>query len=175
MRGVENKAYIFGLYQRHSKTLKAFLTQKLPTSQDAEDVMQDTFVRLMARSGEGVASIESMASPESYMYRTAANLAIDKLRQQKVRTAQSLDAELEETIECQLPSPLRQVELTQRMVRLEACVHRLPPKCREAFILNKYHQLTYREVAQQMGISVSMVEKHLIKALERIDNDLGEE
>lgn len=68
---------------------------------------------------------------------------------------------------CEAPSADRQMIARQDLSLVAAAIRDLPPKCRAAFLLHRFEGLTYREIGDRLGVSVSMVEKHLAEALRR--------
>lgn len=160
-------------FSRHREALQRYLSNKLRDRSDAEDVVQETFIRLLDNERKQGKPLKSMTSPEGYMFRTASNLAVDRLRQKKRRLDESCADQLDESIESSAAGVLRIVESRQRLLRLREAVDDLPPMCRQVFVLHKYRQLTYREVASHLELSVSMVEKHMMKALTRLEAALG--
>lgn len=66
------------------------------------------------------------------------------------------------------PAADRGVIARQDLVAAARVIRDLPPRCRDAFLLHRFEELTYREIAERLGISVSMVEKHLAEALRRL-------
>lgn len=56
-------------------------------------------------------------------------------------------------------------EQSKKLRLLKAVLEELPPRCKEAFLLSKYNKLKYKEIAEEMGISVKTVELHISKAL----------
>lgn len=169
----DNAEDLAEFFSRHREELQRYVQKKLHDGAEAEDVVQETFVRLLNRELENGKELSSMSSPKAYIYRTASNLAIDRLRQKTARVDEGNREQLDESVESETPGPLRVVESRQRLQRLRQAVTGLPPKCRQVFVLHKYKQMTYREVAEHLGISVSMVEKHMMKALTRLDKELG--
>lgn len=160
------------LFSQHRDGLKRFVSKKLRQNGEAEDVVQETFIRLIQSEQKKGQQVSSMASPEAYMYRTASNLAVDRLRQHSSRVDEGDREQLSDDIVGGF-EPLRQLEAHERLEQLREAVNGLPPKCRQVFVLHKYQQLSYRQVAEHTGISVSMVEKHMMKALTRLDHLLG--
>ena len=168
-----NSSGLAEFFARHREALQRYIANKLRHRADAEDVVQETFIRLLNREHTQGKALQSMQSPEAYMYRTASNLAVDRQRQKHARVDEDCAEPLNEAIESAAPGALRVIESQQRLQQLRDAVEQLPPMCRQVFILHKYRQLTYREVAMHLGISVSMVEKHMMKALTRLDKALG--
>ncbi|WP_286157320.1 sigma-70 family RNA polymerase sigma factor [Sinorhizobium sp. RAC02] len=144
------------------------LTVKLRSRSDANDVAQETFLKISRMGGDTVVD-----NPRSYLFRMADNAAIDHLRRQKVRTRLASD---EPAIEqpADTPSPEEQVDYRQRLVLLTRIVDDLPPRQKQAFVLHKFDGLGHQEIAAKLGISRSAVEKLLMKALATCRDRFGE-
>lgn len=168
----KNHQLLIELFNQHREALKRFVSKKLRQSNETEDVVQETFIRLMQREQQKGSTISSMVAPEAYIYRVAANLTTDRLRQQYSRVDEGYREELTDDIMGGF-EPLRHLAANERIEQLRDAVASLPPKCRQVFMLHKYRQLSYREVAEHLDISVSMVEKHMMKALTRLDESLA--
>jgi RNA polymerase sigma factor (sigma-70 family) len=136
-------------------------------SREGEDVRQDAFVRALSlRTGEGI------REPVRYILRIARNLFMDGQRRRRRETlifnrfdvgAQSASDPL---------NPERIVSARQELQHVFAVVDRLPPRCREAFVLHRFEHLSYPAIARRMGISTSTVEKHITEAMFRIASTL---
>lgn len=156
----KNRIFLLSAFARHYDELLRHVTRRIGNPVAASDVVQDTFLRIHA-----CAPTAEIASPAAYLFRVADNIAIDHLRHEAVRTRQiSADAELE-GVAASEPSPERILDYKQRLRALNAAVAELPPKCREVFLLHKFDGLNHGEIAERLGISRSMVEKHVMKAL----------
>lgn len=126
-------------------------------AQDTDDFIQEAFARLVNYEREQV-----VVEPEAFLMRTAINLSIDAHRARVVHGEQVV---LEEVILVDDAPPVESVVLgRERLVRLEQCLARLGEKPRAIFMAHRIDGLTYREIADQHGLSVSTVEKHVAKA-----------
>lgn len=156
----KNRIFLLSAFTRHYEALLSHVSRRIGNPAVASDVVQDTFLRIQA----SVPATE-VASPTAYLFRVADNLAIDHLRQETARARHfSPDADYE-AVAAPEPSPEHALDYKQRLQRLEAAIAELPPKCREVFLLHKFDGLSHGEIAEQLGISRSMVEKHVMKAL----------
>jgi RNA polymerase sigma factor (sigma-70 family) len=97
--------------------------------------------------------------------RTATNLAIDWLRRDvRLRTVHAPDDEVE-TIEDPTERPEARLIAQERLRLLNAALLELPPKVRQALLLNRVDGLTQAEIAVKLGVSESMVTKYIAQAL----------
>lgn len=150
------------LFLRHRHSLVQWLRRRFGLS-DAEDVAQETFVRLLHQSPS---EQRGLKTPGAWLHKVAGRLAVDRLRREQVRSriADQLSGEAASPA----GDPLRNLDYQQRMDRLQTAVMQLPERCRQVFVLHKLRHLSYREVAQHLGISESMVEKHMARAMRHL-------
>jgi RNA polymerase sigma-70 factor (ECF subfamily) len=120
---------------------------------DADDIAQDACMRAL-----DVESPQRVREPLRYLFRIARNLVIDR-RRKRVRDA--LLAESLAVIERGSGNPAD-------LERVLAAIAALPPRCREAFTLHRFDGLSYAAIARRMGVSTSMVEKHIAEAMVRV-------
>ena len=153
---------ISGAYRAFHAELLKFLGKRLGSPADAADLVQDAFTQWLDWRER-----EQVHQPRAFLFQIARNLLRDHWRRQQVRGA--LDGEAEQALETlvdeQGASPLERVEHHQRLRLLASALDDLSPRRREAFVLHKFDGLSQAEVAARMGISLSMVEKHIACAL----------
>ena len=126
-------------------------------TQDADDYIQEAWARLARYEREKV-----VLEPEAFLMKTAINLSIDAHRSRVVHGEQVV---LDEVILVDDSPPVESIVLNrERMVRLEQCLARLGDKPRDMFMAHRLDGKTYREIADQHGLSISTVEKHIAKA-----------
>jgi RNA polymerase sigma factor (sigma-70 family) len=146
-----------------AEELLGFLTGRLKCPEAAADITHETFLRLYQN-----AKCNPPNNARAMAYRTAINLATDYHRKIKVRNNYAADVEytaLTETHPSIAPGPEQIVMAQQQLQHLQAALAELPADCRTAFLLHGIDGLTYPQIAAQLGISPSMVYKHLAKAL----------
>lgn len=132
------------------------LRRRGSSSQDAEDIVQEAWVRL-ARYEQG----QVVDKPDAFLMQTALNLAIDEHRGRVVHGEQVV---LEEVLLVDDSPPVEAVVLArERIERLTHCLGRLSEKNRDILLAYRLDGQTYREIADHHGLSISTVEKHIAK------------
>ncbi|HHK8037149.1 TPA: RNA polymerase sigma factor [Serratia marcescens] len=151
------------LFLRHMRPLQAYLNAKLRDPQLAADLAQESFTRLTEQYPQG-----NILDIEAYLYKTAKNLMLDHLRQQQRRQTEAV----EDDILAQYPSgepALEQLAIDGQLLQLlQQALAGMPPRTQQIFRLNRLDGLTQAQVAAQLGVSLSTVEKHLASALEQL-------
>lgn len=141
--------------------LLRLLTARLG-AEEAEDALQDLWLKV-----EGGAS-GPIAEPSAYLYRMANNVALDRRRAAQRRIARDAGwAEMQPAAHEQ-PGAERELLARSRLVEVEAALAALPERAAEAFRLYRFEELGQKAVAEEMGISVSGVEKLLQRAYRTI-------
>jgi RNA polymerase sigma factor (sigma-70 family) len=148
------------LYRQYSRALLRFLCRQRIGSEEAAEIVQETYCRM-----QQVSNVEAIDFPKAYLFRTAHNLARDSHRHQRLRRIGenvSVDSVELETTE---PNPFRVLNGQQELAIARQALMELSPKCRRAFVMSRFEHLTYPQIAQALGVSVSMVEKYVSQAL----------
>ncbi len=165
--GLQEQAEIERLYRDHNDSLLRFLSIKLGSPHEAKDVAQEAYVKILGLDRKG-----EINHLQAYLFKTANNLAINRLKQRSRRKeAQNIDIhEVDITDENALTE--RSVDARTKLNKLDAIILEIPPKCRMAFLLYKMEGLEYSEIAQRMQISESMVRKYVLRAVRYCLNKL---
>jgi RNA polymerase sigma factor (sigma-70 family) len=146
--------------RRHHDSLVRFLRQRLRVKEDAVDIAQEAYIRMMQYEGSS-----KIHSPGSMLFRIAINIANDLGRADAVRrVSEQVPIDGLELASTQ-PSADRQIAASQDLQILYRAIEQLPPKCRQVFLLSRAQRMTYPQIAAHCGISVKMVEKHIGHAL----------
>lgn len=154
-------ATVADLFRRHAAELAGFLRARKGAS-DAEDLVQDSFVRLLQTS-----ATEAPDNPRAWLYRTGSNLSADTYDHRQVRDRVHVDwPELCDEVPDYPADPARHVEASQQLRRVWAALQCLPDPCRQAFLLNRLDGMSQRAVAAHLGIGEKTVERHILRALE---------
>ena len=151
--------------------LVAYLQRKTRGAEDAEDVVQEAFVRFH-RAGHDLAAKDA----RPLLFVIARNIQFDRWkaagregRRRSVDDVHDLDAGPRAIASETPPADLRLIG-RQDLAAAAAVIRALPPKTRDAFLLHRFESLTYRQIAARLGVSVSMVEKHIAEALRQLKN-----
>jgi RNA polymerase sigma-70 factor (ECF subfamily) len=104
-------------------------------------------------------------NPNAFIFALARNLLRDRARRLHTKAeARSISFDAID-LRCEAPTPDRSLELVQLLQHVEQALAALNPRAREAFMLHRVHGDSHTEIAAQMDISVSMVEKHIMSAI----------
>ncbi|MDA8448007.1 sigma-70 family RNA polymerase sigma factor [Paracidovorax valerianellae] len=156
------------MFVRYYRELLRFLQGSVKDREMAADLAQESYARVLALEQSG----ERIAEPRALLYRTARNLVIDQHRRHAVRGQHApLDDDAFEHATQSLAAPdafepEAAAMSSQTVSALLAAIGALPLRCREAFILYKFDGLTQAEIARQMGISTTMVERHIQRGMQ---------
>ena len=159
-------------FQEHGPALQRFLRARLALAEDREDIVQDLFVRLARTDGLAEKLSERSGNTRSYLFSIATNLIVDMKRKQMVREASHHDSYEEEAAPTPHPTP-EMIIMTQEQVGvMKQLLATIKPKPRQAFVLSRYLHKSYSEIADEMGVSVSTVEKYVSSALSTLREGL---
>lgn len=149
------------LFERYYEPLLAYITTFTHNPPHSQDIVQQAFVTLWLQRDK--LNIEK--SPKAYLYAIAHNGYIDQYRILK-RRDEFFDELKEHALRERITDDKELTE--QRIGRLKDIVKSLPPRCREILQLNKQENLTYKEIALQLKISVKTVEAQMRIAFQKI-------
>lgn len=149
------------LFRRFGADLLRRASKRVQSSDIAADIIQDTFLRLMTSAP----SAEIIENQKGYLYRVADNLAIDYLRRRSVQSNRFVSLDVVQNMPDDLPDAETVLAYRRAIQTLAEAIDELPPRCRQVFLLNRFDGLNYREIADRLRISTSMVEKHIMKAI----------
>lgn len=142
------------LYAAHHGWLLAWLQRKLGNRQDAADLAQDTFVRILA--GRDIAAIEQ---PRAYLTTVARGLLSNWCQRQALER-RYLDA-LSQLPEAAAPSPEQRLMILQTLHEVDALLDALPPLVKRAFLLSQVEGLNYDDIAARLNVSLATVKRYM--------------
>lgn len=124
---------------------------------DAEDLLHTAYIRLEQYRAE-----HAVENPSAFIVRTAANIAIDIHRHERIWSPGDVSDDAQRPDEAPLQDEV--IEARARLARVKEGLTKLTPRTREIFLMHRLHGMKYREIAVHFGISQSAVEKHIAKA-----------
>jgi RNA polymerase sigma-70 factor (ECF subfamily) len=146
--------------EQYYTELHRFLVRRLRGSQQAQDLAQEAYLRLLR-----VERAELVRQPRAYLYRIAVNLVSEfrlRARREPITYDSETVAELAEIAGVETNSDAQRAADAEQV---EALLEQLPPLYRAILILRKRDGLSYPEIAQQLDISVHTVKKYLARAV----------
>ncbi|HEX5182254.1 MAG TPA: RNA polymerase sigma factor [Allosphingosinicella sp.] len=152
----------------HEADVRRWLVARLRglESCDIDEVVQEAYARMWS------ADLESIANARAYLFVTARHIVGEHIRRSKIVSIE-LMADLESlNIVDDEVNAHRRLSGQEEIARLHRIIAKLPPKCRQAFQLKKFEELSQRQIAERMGVAESTVEKHLAKALRVISREM---
>ena len=156
-----DKRKIADLSVRYGQAVRRFFSRRLRDGADVEDLTQEVFARLLKR-----AEIDDIANIEGYLFHTAANLLRERARKAARRPgddAAEIDAEFASAGE--EFSPERILLGREAYARMVEALQELPERVRTIFVLNRFEELSAAQIARRLGVSVSTVEKDMMRAI----------
>jgi RNA polymerase sigma-70 factor (ECF subfamily) len=163
---------IEALSQRFRIPLARFFEKRIGHRAEVEDLVQEVFLRLA-----GNRHIESVDQPEAYLFRTAANLLVDRNRRRVARSAdahESYDDSLHGTAPT-TADPQRQLLDMEALGRVITALQGLPDRTRVVWALYHLEGKSHAEIAWRLGIAISTIEKRMHRANVELLKCLDEE
>jgi len=164
-----HRAYVTMLFNRHRVSLHRYLMRLVPPD-DAAELVQESYYRLL-RHGEMV-RIDAMA--RSFLFQTATNLARDHHRRRATHRAPLHVPIEDEEIAEDHSGPDEQLAGEQTRALLERAIAELPQDTRTVFLLHRFRDLTYPQIAEVMSLSARTVARKMAEAIERLSAAMSE-
>jgi RNA polymerase sigma factor (sigma-70 family) len=158
------------LYRQYATTLLRFISRQNVSPEEAKEIVQETYCRL-----QQIPQVETLESPRGYLFRTAINLARDTKRQRRRHMSNSTGGTTEVSdLPSDAPTAYQVLKGEQELAIIRLAIAELNPTCRQVFILHRFGNATYGQIATRLGVSVSMIEKHVSAALAHLKSRLDE-
>jgi len=154
------------LYRREATRLARFFRRRR-TAEEPQDLVHDAFVRLLSAA----TTRPVPERPAAYLQRIARNLLVDCARRAAVR-GETVSLQADSAALAHAPEQTHAIEVEDVRRQYRAAVDALPPRTREVFLLHRVEDLTYRQIAERLGIGIRTVEWHIAEALVRIGESL---
>jgi len=164
------------LLRRHRAPLFTFLLRMLGDRERAEDLAQETFLRIV----KGAQAWEHRARFQTWLFTIARNLCVDQSRRDRFRRADSLDAQgpddepaMVDSVPGREIDPSRGAESARLRPVLQRALLSLPAEQREVFILREQAGVPFREIAEIQGVNENTVKSRMRYALEGLRKALA--
>ena len=146
----------------HEAELRAFLRGRFPSLHDIDDLVQETYARIVRARAVGKARLT-----RAYLFVTARNAALDLLRRGRIVSIEGI-AEIDRLAVVEdRPDAAEAASHEQELEILAEAIATLPERCREIFILRRYHDLSHAEIAARLGLAENTVNAQLVTGMLR--------
>lgn len=156
-------------FMAHFRHLEKLLRRRGCSREDAEDLIQETFLRVKVYLDDG----GEIREPEAFLVRTALNLSRDAVKHEHRHLYARTPVE-ELVIPAVAPLPDEVLEAEDRLERLKRALNKAGPRTREIFLMHRLHGMTYAQIAEHFDLSQSSIEKHIARALATLAEELLE-
>ncbi len=146
-------------FKTHSKVFRNYIYYKCGDIQQAEDIVQDTFIKLWKNCAK-----VALKKAKSYMFTLANNAFLNQVAHKKVVLEYQKTIMRQQTNE----SPEFILEEKEFLLKLNKAIADLPEKQRVVFLLSRIDKKKYREISELLGISIKAVEKRMSQALDTL-------
>lgn len=163
----DTRRQLDALFRRRAPALLRFLSRRAGR-EEAQDLAQEVFLRLTNAADGRV-----LQKPEAYLTRIAQNLLRNRAKNVRDRREREHAVLEPERHAANDGDPHLVLEARQLLERHEAAVLKLKPKTREVYLRHRLDGESYAQIAAALGIGVSAVEKHMMKAIAAVDRSLG--
>ena len=151
------------LFREHNRMLVGYLRSRLGSEQEAKEVAQEAYVRVLQLHEPGAPGLL-----RAYLFKTAANLAVDRLRHRRVRQRSEEQPQLFEELNPtggELDDPAEQLLAREQADQLLRILQELPVKCQQVMSLHRFEGASQRDVSLRLGISERMVRRYVTYAM----------
>jgi RNA polymerase sigma-70 factor (ECF subfamily) len=160
------------LVERHHRRLLRVCERLLGDADEARDAVQEVFLKVMVKAGH----FRPRALVSTWLYRIAVNHCLNMLRRRRLRRWVSLSPapEGEDSVAPPDPQeeradPHRELDARRRWARVERAIAALPPNQRAVLVLARFEELSYKEIAETLEISLGAVESRLFRAMRALE------
>ena len=146
------------LFAESRQALHQYIRRFVRSSETAKEIVQEAFLRTYRER-------ESVTTLRAFLFSTARNLAANEYRHRRITERGIMGEFGDSRVKSERESLEAELLQDERNRLLQEAVDRLPPQCRAAFALRVFHECSYKEVADRLGISAKTVEKHIARGL----------
>lgn len=157
------------LVRKYQRPLFTFLLRLVGNRQSAEDLFQDTFLRVL----DALPKYKESGRFTGWLFSIANNLAIDLLRRRRVQRGYFLDSEQELAMSIDDENTADAVvEKAEMLQKVEAALQQLPEKQRQIFLLRQHSDMSFKEIAELLGEPLNTVLSHMHYAVMKLRKQL---
>jgi RNA polymerase sigma-70 factor (ECF subfamily) len=155
----ESRTEIFTkLFAESRQALHRYILRFVGSNETAKEIVQEAFLRTYRQR-------ESVTTLRAFLFSTARNLAANEYRHRRNMERDALGNFGDSWVKTERESLEAELLRDERNQLMQEAIDRLPPQCRAAFALRVFHECSYKEVAERLGISAKTVEKHIARGL----------
>jgi len=152
----------------HYDELLAFVMRRVASRAVAEDIVQDSYLRIAA-SGSG----EVVQNPRAYLFRTASNLVADHWRAAGRQHKPLSAADGLQHLPDARPSPEGHALSLEELAVVENAIAGMPDRMREVFVMHRFGGLSYAQIADELGIAKNTVVVHMMRAMAHCQREVS--
>lgn len=149
-------------FLQHEQALKRYLARFFSRPQDIDDITQETFLKAFASEAK-----TEVRSPKSFLFKVAKHTALNEIAKKSNNTTDFIEDSggSDVLLDGDCVNAEQEIDSKQKLIVFSKAVANLPPSCRRVFIMRKIDGLKVKEIARELDISVSGVEKHIATGL----------
>ncbi|WIO74797.1 RNA polymerase sigma factor [Porticoccaceae bacterium LTM1] len=156
------------LFNEHGSALRGFLRARIGSYVDLDDIIQELFLKLA-----GMEDLDQRVGPQSgsnraFLLTTANNLMVDMERRNATQYRYTSEYGIEQRDIHSSDAPETIAQAVEELDIVRRAILDMRPKWRRAFVLHRFEHKSYRQIAEEMGVSVKQIEKLISSALTRI-------
>ncbi len=148
--------------QPHESKLRSYLRRKFPTLVDEDDIVQESYARLIRSKKKG-----EVANSKALLFRIARNAVIDLFRRRRVAKTDTVADFTNLSVLDDGTAITDEISKKEDLQMLTAALLELPDRCRQTMTLRLVYQMSHKEIARELGISPHTVKAQLVKGTKR--------
>ena len=141
----------------HLPVLRRFLTRFVRRKHDIDDIAQEAWLRASQAEQR-----DAIHSPRAFLFRVARNIALNELTRKSRRMTDYIEDSATGDVIEETAGPDERAAQQERLALVSEAVAALPEQCRRVFMLRKVYGYSQKEIAAELGIAISTVEKHIV-------------
>ena len=146
------------LFAESRQALHRYIRRFVGSSETAKEIVQEAFLRTYRQR-------DSVTTLRAFLFSTARNLAANEYRHRRITERGTMGDLGDSRVKSERESLETELLRDERNRLIQEAIDRLPPQCRAAFTLRVFHECSYKEIAERLGISAKTVEKHIAHGL----------